>query len=213
MGNRYTILACGIPRFNALNWIQFLTFIPIYLRSILIFSSHLRLDFPIGFFPAKMLKPISSVLTTCPAYLSFLDLIILTTWREWYIICSSSLWNLIHSLFYLLSPNISLRKWPLYIFSYISSLMHVPQSYNTTGNIRNYPWQGASTRVVDGGVYMNMRICLINSHGQPTRSGPPAWRFGVSHCKNHLCSETSHKASELDWWFGTTMAKKNGHVI
>ena len=36
----------------------------------------------------------------------------------------------------------------------------------------------------------------------PTRSGTPAWSFGVrvatSHCKNNLCSKTSHRASELD---------------
>ena len=31
-------------------------------------------------------------------------------------------------------------------------------------------------------------LCILSSRGQPTRSGPPAWGFGVrlttSHCKN-----------------------------
>ena len=49
---------------------KFLVLIPIYLRSILILSSHLRLGIPIGLFPAglpvKILKAVlpSSILTT-----------------------------------------------------------------------------------------------------------------------------------------------------
>jgi len=56
--------------------------------SILILSSHLRLDLPKGLFllglPVKILKALlpSSILATCPAYLNFLDLIALTILGE-----------------------------------------------------------------------------------------------------------------------------------
>ena len=44
-----------------------------------------------------------------------------------------------------------------------------------------------------------LRIYCVSSSGQPTRSGPPAWGFGVRlttwHCKNRLCSGTWHRAS------------------
>ena len=51
------------------------------LRSILILSSHLRLDLPIGLFPVgalvKILKALlpSSILPTCPVHFNLLDLI------------------------------------------------------------------------------------------------------------------------------------------
>ena len=57
--------------------IQFLILIPIYLRLILIFSSHLSLGLSIGLFPVdlpvKILKPFlpSSILSTSHAYFSF----------------------------------------------------------------------------------------------------------------------------------------------
>ena len=58
--------------------------LPISSRSILILSSHLRLGLPKGLFPVglpvKILKALlpSSILATCPAHLSLLDLITLT---------------------------------------------------------------------------------------------------------------------------------------
>ena len=50
---------------------QLLVLIPIYLRSILILSSHLRLDFSKGLFPVKIFKTLlpSSILATLPAHL------------------------------------------------------------------------------------------------------------------------------------------------
>ena len=62
--------------------------IPIYIKSILILSSHLRLGlheglFPVGL-PVKILKAFlpSSILATCHAYLNLLDLITLTILGE-----------------------------------------------------------------------------------------------------------------------------------
>ena len=64
---------------------QFLIFIPIYLRSIVILSSHLRLGlpkylFPVGL-PIKVLKALlpTSILTIWHFHLNLLDLI---TWRN-----------------------------------------------------------------------------------------------------------------------------------
>ena len=57
--------------------------IPIYLRSIIILSSHLPLGLPKGLFPVgvpvKILKGLlsSSILATWPAYLNLLDLVAL----------------------------------------------------------------------------------------------------------------------------------------
>ena len=62
--------------------------IPIFLRSILILSSRLRLPkglFPVGL-PVKILKALlpSYILATCPAHLNLLDLITLTILGERY---------------------------------------------------------------------------------------------------------------------------------
>ena len=60
---------------------QLFVLLPIYLRSIIILSSHLRLSLPKGFFPVglpvKILKALlpSSNLATWPAHLNLLDLI------------------------------------------------------------------------------------------------------------------------------------------
>ena len=90
--------------------------IDIYLRSVLILSSHLSLGFPNDLFPvrkpAKILKvlPPSSILATRPAHLNLLDLITLIILDERYKLLSYSLWSLLHSTFSsLLGPNIRLR--------------------------------------------------------------------------------------------------------
>jgi len=69
---------------------QFPTMIPIFSRSILILSSHLRQGLPKGLFPVdlpvKILKALlpSYILDTCPAHLNLLDLITLTVLSERY---------------------------------------------------------------------------------------------------------------------------------
>ena len=85
---------------------QFLVLIPIYLRSILIVSSHLRLGLPKGQFPAgvpvkisKELLP-SSILAIWLVHLNLLDLITILGGR----------YKLLHSPFSsLLGPNTCLR--------------------------------------------------------------------------------------------------------
>jgi hypothetical protein len=96
----------GTPRFiivftRALHWslpwarsIQSIPPYPISLRSILILSSHLRLNLPRGLFPpdfpTKILLPMRA---TCPAHLIVLDLIILIILGEQYVLLKASLNN------------------------------------------------------------------------------------------------------------------------
>ena len=77
----------------SLSWaksIQFLVLISISLRPIQILSSKLRLSIPKGLFPVglpvKILKALipSTILSTWPAHLNFLDLISLTILGERY---------------------------------------------------------------------------------------------------------------------------------
>ena len=89
---------------ESLSWNEsthFLVIIPIFLRSILIVSSHLRLGlhkglFPVGL-PIRILK--ESYLLPWRAHVNFLDLITLTILVERYKLWRSSLWSLLHSLF------------------------------------------------------------------------------------------------------------------
>jgi hypothetical protein len=59
---------------------------PFLLKSILILSSHLRFCLPNGLFPSgfpiKILYALLPINATCPAYLIFLDFIILITFGE-----------------------------------------------------------------------------------------------------------------------------------
>ena len=71
-------------------------------------------------------------------------------------------------------------------------------------------------KVSDGGVGLQIwRLAanILNKQSwtaeQEWPSSLEVWReVRTSHCKNHLRSETSHRASELDWSLGTTMVKK-----
>ena len=119
--------------------------IPIFLRYIVILSSHLCLGLPQGLFPvcvpAKILKVLlpSSILATWPVLINFLDLITLTILGERYKLWSFSLFSLLHSPFsLLLVPNIRFSILFSNTLSLDSSLNvrdHVSQPYSTTGNI------------------------------------------------------------------------------
>ena len=71
---------------------------PIYIRSILILSSHLRLGLPKGFFPVgspvKILKALlaSFILAAWPVHLNLIDTITLNILGERYKLLSTSLW-------------------------------------------------------------------------------------------------------------------------
>ena len=72
----------------------------LFIRSILILSSHLRLCRPKGIcLPVKILKVFlpSSILATCPAHINLLYLFTLIILGGRYKLASSSLWSLIHS--------------------------------------------------------------------------------------------------------------------
>ena len=148
-------MSYGTQRFSAafsralrsfLSWaesIQFLLFIPISLRSILILASHLYLGLPKSMFIVglavkilKVLLPIY-ILATWPAHLKLLDLITLRTLCERHKLLSSSLWSLLQSPF----RNILLRILFSNTLSLHSSLNvrdHVQQPNSTNGNIIVY---------------------------------------------------------------------------
>ena len=52
-----------------------------------------------------------------------------------------------------------------------------------------------------------LRIYRIHSGGQPTGGDPPSWGLEevltINLCKILRCYEIFHKASDLDWFFGT----------
>ena len=102
------ITAFTSARHLPLSWaisIQSMPLHPTSWKLILIFSSHLRLGLPSGFFPSgiptkTLYTPIlSPILATCPAHLVLLDLMTRTIWGEEYRSLSSSLCFCLHSYF------------------------------------------------------------------------------------------------------------------
>ena len=138
--------------------------IPISSKSILILSSHLRLDLPKSLFPeglrVKILKALlpSSILATWPAHLNLLDLITLTILDERCKLWSSSLKSLLHSPFSsFLGANARLRILFLNSLSLHSTLNvrdHVSQLYITTLK----PWQFIHIRAISRTTSFLMRV-------------------------------------------------------
>ena len=132
-GTRRFITALTSVHHPSLSWsspIQSIYPHPTSWRSILILSTHLRLDLPSGLFscgfPTKNLyTPLSSTIrATCPAHLILLDFITRTISDGDYKSFSSSLCNLLHSpvTSSLLGPNILLNPMFSNTRSFLSSL-------------------------------------------------------------------------------------------
>ena len=105
-GNRRFITAFTKARHLSLYWTrsnQSMSPHPISWRSILILSSHLRLDLPSGLFPSgfptKILYvPLLPLIrATCPTHLILLDLMTRKIFEDKYISQSSSLCSFLHS--------------------------------------------------------------------------------------------------------------------
>ena len=118
-GTRRVITALTSVRHPSLSWaspIQSIYPHPTSWRSILILSTHLRLDLPSGLLPSgfstkTLYTPLSSpIRATCPAHLILLNFITRTILGEEYRSFSSSLCNLLRSpvTSSLLGPNILL---------------------------------------------------------------------------------------------------------
>ena len=117
-GTRRFITAVTSARHVPLSWagsIQSALPHPTSWRSILILSSHLRLDLPSGLFlqvyPPKPCVRLSPIRATCPAHLILLNVITRTIFGEQYRSLSSSLCSFLHSPVTLvpLSPKYSPR--------------------------------------------------------------------------------------------------------
>ena len=104
-GTRRFTTAFTSGRQLSLSWvssIQSMAPHPTSWRSILLLSSHLRLDLPSGLFPSSFLTKtlytplLSPMRATCPVHLILLDFIIRTILGEEYRSLSSSLYSFLH---------------------------------------------------------------------------------------------------------------------
>ena len=130
-----------------LSWASSIKCIPLHptsWRSILILSSHLRLDIPSGLFPSSfptktLYTPLlSPIRATCPTYLILLHFITRTILGEEYRSLNSSLCSFLHSpvTSSLLNPNILLNALfsnTLSLCPYLNVSDQVSHPYKTTG--------------------------------------------------------------------------------
>jgi hypothetical protein len=101
-------------------WIQSISPKPVSLRAISVLSSHVLLCLCSGFFPSGFpVKILYAFLFSCPAYLNFLDLIILITFGEEHRLGSSPLCWVRHN------RNCSVKNNILPELQNITSLSHI----------------------------------------------------------------------------------------
>ena len=127
--------------------IQFLVLIPISLRFVLILSSHLRLDFPIFFFPfglsvniLKALLP-SSILTIWPTHFNYLDLITLTILGERYKLWNTDIFCFFTFLCWISTVakelKVNVRKWTKILYTTYRNRQIEPRQFNRAQRLRH----------------------------------------------------------------------------
>ena len=143
-GTRRFITAVTTARHLSLSWTSLIASIPPHpnsWRSILILSSHLRLDlqsglFPPGFTTTTLYTPLlSPIRATCPAHFIILDLITRIILDEQYRSLSSSLCSFLHSPIAQIFPSAPFSRKPS---AYVSSSMWATKFHTHIPYIHKY---------------------------------------------------------------------------